>query len=611
MADFGPNATQLSAPQGAGASVVAPVEERVVNTSMLGTIASAVPAIAQGVGQFIKAGSEDLEKSVLKKYADAENNASQMFKDGGLRSAAQYDIYVRSVRDQFRGAYPELVPKFKQIREEGSFGVAGSITQTIESQEDIVNAERKAASAAGFRVDQSAAPDVQNAQLQDFRNYKYMQTQLEHQSKQLSVESQQLGIQGVKDKALVERDSKQAFGTMNTYVSGRSQTRLTIAMGLRDRINAGTLSPDAARAELMQESARDLEALTALSQFNREAANDFKEVLGKTNESALKIIDPATSANDYKALFERAKSVVGARAVMDDPAVAREAWVLDNMKGSPLLTNLMVPKFLAIAKGESTQVFAEKGETDVLRNVKETMRSAVDNPDMPVWDVRSGKAVEQYIKQIGKEIDNNNPRSFENAAKFFADPVTGRWMASTKSELDSTTVGRAQDVLKQRYEVAVKQTLETRIKEAIEQPRGLGAVGALGRTMTEPGTSARAVSRIDPRNIDIKFSGGGVLFDLRKMPEDPVDRQDAIAAIDELRKSQGAINQLIQINTHMGRSVDYSKDWEQNKHNYLPSVFTAPNTTVEKGGVKFIYIGKGEAFDNYDKSSWKRVDTAK
>ena len=69
MAEFGIQATELSAPQGAGASPVAPVTAGLLDNGVGGNIGNIMSIFQKGLEQDAKAKKDALREATLKRYA--------------------------------------------------------------------------------------------------------------------------------------------------------------------------------------------------------------------------------------------------------------------------------------------------------------------------------------------------------------------------------------------------------------------------------------------------------------------------------------------------------------------------------------------------------------
>ena len=92
MADFSPNATQLSGPQGAGAGVIAPVQEQVVANPFMGALQGITGLLEAGIKNNAKQEAMKLENSVIGGYIQRQNAINDGVISGELnpsRAAAE------------------------------------------------------------------------------------------------------------------------------------------------------------------------------------------------------------------------------------------------------------------------------------------------------------------------------------------------------------------------------------------------------------------------------------------------------------------------------------------------------------------------------------------
>ena len=105
MAEFGVQATELSAPQGAGANVVKPATAS-VDLSGIGSIFSAMGSLA-------KISADKERQAVIKEYTNDRDKYAQAVEAGA--DLAKVNARRRAAASRFRANYPGLIKDFDEI----------------------------------------------------------------------------------------------------------------------------------------------------------------------------------------------------------------------------------------------------------------------------------------------------------------------------------------------------------------------------------------------------------------------------------------------------------------------------------------------------------------
>ena len=133
MADFSVNATQLSAPQGAGSQplqAVAPVD----NSQMYKVAGSIVDIFEQGVKNNRKQEAADLQKSVVNGYIREVATVNDAIASGGV-SPAEARIRTRAIFNKYAAGYGEYIEDFdkaaKAFKGQSELGEAEDIVAEI------------------------------------------------------------------------------------------------------------------------------------------------------------------------------------------------------------------------------------------------------------------------------------------------------------------------------------------------------------------------------------------------------------------------------------------------------------------------------------------------
>lgn len=598
MADFSPTATQLAAPQGAGSAPVAPVQEQAVNESAISVLASAGNVIGRGIAESLKAPTGKTPADWwLAEQGKLNNLMAQDSSRANEVSVKSRALYQQAVTMASAVGGDKAVTALAHARQQFIAGTElGQAEETVKTAADLRKDEIKAANAAGFDIDPSGAKSTVDTQVKEFRQYKSMVTKLELLGKQMDVEKKQTDL----DK---EKTSKVVHQEISDYASAVINTRFARAQEFRAKIDAGG-DVVALTAQYNQLLLKDDQLLTTLSGMNKGAADDFRTLIKSAHEMGADFLSGKKRADAFKSEADAFVAKADLRG-MQDPQLSRRAAAMQRFP-NVVLSNSSIAPVMDWVDGREARVVGTPAEKGV--NVTTTsILKDVANGNTELLPHANG-VVNGYFKDIGNRISVNDPKTLDEAAAFLANPTTGQFLASPGAKIDAEHYGDLRRIMSSAYEKPVQKTITTIVNDALTQPEALPAAGVLKKSMTDPNSPALTAPRIDTSNLTVKFDGGGITWDLKKLPSDPAARRDQLATLEQLRNSEKAINQLIRINSHVNKSTDYAKDWEENKNRYLPLVYATPGELSPDG--KFEYVGKGEAFDRNAQSSWRAIKSS-
>jgi len=183
MAEFGSQATQLSAPQGAGSAPLAPVQQQAVNTSSIQMLAAAAPAIGQGIANFMQKQAKDQETAVVSAYTQEQATINAAIADGTLqpaeaagRSKALFSKYAAN----FAGNM-ESLNKARTALSGGS--ELGTAEDALKTDQELRKSAKLAAQADGVEFYGGMSKQAEDALLKAHSSGVRIQKQLEQQIK--------------------------------------------------------------------------------------------------------------------------------------------------------------------------------------------------------------------------------------------------------------------------------------------------------------------------------------------------------------------------------------------------------------------------------------------
>jgi hypothetical protein len=616
MAEFGTQATQLSAPQGAGSAPLAPVQEQAVNTSMLPMIAGAAPAIAQGISNLFQAKAREQEQTVVQQYS-SEIGAINAAMENGSMTPAEGAARSRSITGKYLTGFSQYGEAINKARANFSSGTQiGIAEEAVKTDAEIRKSAKIAAQADGVEFYAGMSKEAEDSLLRAHASSVRMQKEMDRQFK-VNAESR---AQGSWDKDMRDAQLKeQSLILINDLAGSNLEASRSIALDLKAQVASGKKTFDQARMDLAMHYTRINAAITAAGGKNPELGATYSRLFGDLQKASEALLDPKADAANLQGQIDTIVKTQALGSLQRDPVLQNSVAAAELFKGSPMA--------LQATLGSSAEV--TNAVTKMLKGTEDTEDKTKPNPNVPpvvgnkdlekgvyktlegcLRDLPKNEGNEKYktevsnivnecLIQVGNKTSVGDAKSLQESAKFFASAEFGNY--ASKASLDPQVVLNASRAFKLNYEQVIVKGVQQKIQDAFNTSAALPAAGVMKRSM---GGESVTVEALKPENLNVRFSGSGIVFDLKNVPKDPVALRNAKSTLDSLNKSQQAINQLIRYGTHLEGSTDYAKHWEANKHVYFPNLFSA-YSNLEIGQVIDGMRYKGG--DATQESSWEAI----
>lgn len=611
MADYGVNATQLSAPQGAGTAPVAPVQQQAVNTSMVPMLASSAGAIGEAITGFLHKQAQDNETQVVSSYTNAQAQLNDAMASGEI-TAAEAAGRSKALFTKYAANYAGHMKALNQARTALSGGSElGLAEEAVKTDMEIRKSAKIAAQSDGISFYSGMSKQTEDSLLAAHASEIRMNKQMEKQFK-INAENR---AQGSYDRELRDAQFKeQSIGLLNDLAGTNLDASRSIALDLKAQVASGKKTYEQAQLDLASHFTRINAGLTAAAGKNPDMAGSYIKLFGDLQKASESLLDPKADAARLQGQIDTLVKIQGLGALQKDPTLQRAVASAELFRASPMalqaslgmnsavtssVTRLITPN----APVQYPVVGNPEVEAGTLDVVKRSLNDANRDPTNVKLKEEHTAAVQNIQTQVGDMIGRGDAKSLQTAAKFFSSPEYGQWRKV--NPVDAQTESNASRAFQQVYEGTMVKGIRQEIENALSQPAALPAVGVMGKSL---GGQSVAVNAINPETLDVKFAGAGIVFDMKKVPTDPVEARNAKATVDSLNKAQNAANELIRLGAHLEGSVDYAKHWEQNKARYMPNVFMTPGTKTTDG--QYEYVGKGDAFDFRNKANWRAISAA-
>lgn len=605
MAEFGAQATQLSAPQGAGSSPIAPVQEQVVNTSTLPMLASVGDVIGRGISAFVKSETKDVESKVISDFVQRQNAIDL----DETMSPSEKAVRSRALFNQALATYPGQQQALTRTRTAlASGGLLSETEEAVKSELQLRQAAKTAAQADGIEFYQGMSKAAEDSLLKAHASGVRMRKQFE----ELTKRNAEARAQGSYDRDVVAAQTKEQSLALITDLAGANlDSSRSVALDLKSQVATGKKSLDQARIDLASHFARINMALTAAGGTNPEMASSYARTFGDLQKLGESILDPKNDADNLQGQMDQLVRSQGLAALQRDPMAQKTIAASELFKNSPLALQTAIQGSPAATKAISDMLRADpaanepitptvgnKGiEKDVFKTLKESVSSINANPANTKANEETSRIINHSLKQVGDMVGRGDAKTLQESVKFFASAEYGKWVSN--NTVDPQIQTNAARTFKTVYEQAVVKGIQQELDSVFITNTGLqpgrAATGAKLSSQTAP---------FDRSNLVINFTGSGITFDMKNVPTDPAEARAAAATLERLRTTQTAANELIRLGAHIEGNVNYAKQWEDNKHIYFPTMYS-PYKNLEIGqvvdGMK--YMGG----DASKQSSWKQV----
>lgn len=588
MAEFGVQATELSAPQGAGANVVRPVTAQ-VDLSGIGNLFKIAGEI-----QGMKADQE--RQTVLKEYTTNRDKYAQAIEAGG--DLSRINAQRRADAARFRANNPGLIKDFDTVDE--SFMKNTALSDADEQGKMIRDARKRdieTVHAMGYPVTASTSPATMDSYLTLASTIKSSNAQMEAKMKELQLRSQQFNY----DKAYTEEVRRDASRSVLAEVVPAHLTTLnSLSVDMANEISK---NPDSYAENIMRfrQTANGLvQQLVGTKEFLPGMFDAFNGMVTEMVNSTEKLLNPTTKSENAlkllqdqnKMFVERAKLVLFQRSPEFANLAATTQTLGDNVLTqlgaidvvnryvmpliSPTTSNASVPAISAQTPAEQRQAFPV-----IAQSITNAVKA--NTPD----SLTQGKKLMEGLLEQANVLDRQENVTVEQIAPivdFLSDPTTRSKLEALKvaPEKLNGMVG----LMERYYYAQIQPAITTAVNQKVKVGGPIVMAGR-GLISSAPPKEVKLIDSIviEPTALGIKVSPKpGSTFN-------PKGFTDAMVK---------AVSKGLQAESNLsGQSVE--KVWEQRKSFLFPTMFppeaeeaTSPRPSpTSSGGVKLDLSAKG------------------
>lgn len=569
--DYSVNATQLSAPQGAGAGLISPVTAGILDNGVAEGIGNIFKTYQKGLEKEDKEKAKQLEAEIVGGYTKKQARINDGIASGGL-SASDGAARSRALFNEYAASYSQYLPKIEeQAKAFRGFSEMGEAEDTIKAERAAARALEAKAADAGYPIQDAKDPNTkklminawQAGQKADAETRRMITVNAENRAQTSEQRTIQAAEEKTKSVALIAEVAQQNLPVVFAY-----------AQDLSKQMREG-LKPDEAMLKYGQHIATIESQILALSSKNPELAAPYRSLFTEASALGKQILNPDNDAKDTE---RKIQAIINKQRLMalSLPGVANMVATSELFKNSPDLImatagqatqtintlNSLITTPLGGHVPQVTGTDTDKPALDVLKRNIDLYNVGSTAPKLKEELIPS---IRNYMTQLGDMQGKKGitPKTLENAADFFANPSFGKFLSEnvvSKAEMEPV-----KQVFQMHYESkvaeAVDKSLDKTFKAFVGRKQGTGKY-------TEDKTLAADA-------IAVNFDGATVSFGIKQKGTTDSEQRAQLAATNELSANAKWINQMVRIAAHMEGSTDYKAVWEARKHILLPRFFSA------------------------------------
>jgi hypothetical protein len=605
MAEFGERATQLSPPQGAGASPIAPVTAGLMDNGVFKGLSNIVDIFEKGLQVDAKAKAAAAEQAVVGGYAkklQALNDAAT----SGQMKPSEVAARQRALHSEYVGGYSQYVDSLDKVSKSFKGTEIGAAEDKIKTEQELRKEAVSAAQKAGFPITEGMGEKTVQAMVDAHQTAVRADAEFQRYTAKAAEER----ASGRYSQDVTDREYKQkSLMLVNEVANTNLSTASQYAMDIGERLRANKIDLNTANAEWATYTARIEAQIQSASGINPELAAPYRSLFADLKLTGAKLFDPKA---EFDVLTNQINLIQarGKLAALGDPQVA--AAVVGSqllgtnadlaLRASPVMLKAIdkLSKLDVNAPGYKPQVV---GNPEVEKPTLDFIKDSIDRlgtgryKDEPQAKTELTNTINNMLAQVGKEMGNNgaDAKYLKNVADFVASTKYGKY--ASENPMDAKTLAMATKTFQTAYEGPVVASIDKKLTEAFVTNTGL-----VPNRAATGGTLQPTEKTFDRSNLKINFSGSGIYFDLAKTPTDPIERQNAQKTVQALKEAETGVNQLIRLGAHLEGSVNYAKYWEDNKHIILPRLFS------KYEGLEIGQVVNGKTYmggDARDATNWK------
>jgi len=598
MADFN---TGLTAPQGAGAQPLAPVQRDVSNfgNPLIGLAGQLTGIFLQNKKEEEQKRKADAQQQVINEFTQSQVALADAEKQGvdpariASMARANYAKYVTN--------NPHLSKEFSEVDKNlWAHTNLGEFKEVEQSRQDAVIQLKKDFQASGGFIPDGASPELVNNMLSNFQIQRQKTAAFEQQVK---INTEARAKEGA-DRNRTEWELKQGSVRLLSEI-GASQLPISqeVVLGAVEKARKGNV--EGANNDLLIHFSNIEGAIASAASANPELAGQWRSLFDNLKTTGIKALEGKTELDALKQQLETVITKGKLTALQDPNMVAvtvtsqllggqiPELFWQSNKAAQNAIMRLGASSDPTTAPPVIGDKAAEKLSFSMIEhNMKLINSGKADNPE--AVQVQVTNATNNLLHQVGKAASTGiQPEQLKSTAEFLASPTFAQLVE--KKMVDKQAVQNANMVMNVMYQQNVEKVISKKLSEDVQMGSGYQAFGG------EPDKPVKFSEA-----IKIDWNGAGVAF--KPKPVDPLYRDELDTRLLGLKPVEKEVNKIIHMGAHMEGHTDYAKYWEENKHNIMPTIYPEPEM-LKLGQVVdgYKYLGGNDQ----DAANWVKEETPK
>jgi len=611
LAEFGIKATDLSAPQGAGARVIEGVQPATSSIQIPSGISQLgvdlVNTLRQGEEQKAKDQAKQRENETMGRYtreiASLQDAASQ-----GL-SPAEIAAKTRRINAQYTTIAAEngWLESFKKSQDLalGSTEVGAVVNQAEEQRKANVTYLR----GKDVYVPPDADDNYINQLMKHQTDKQTMMQDFTFNEQQAAANRSATGF----NQSQEDRRKKEETTKLITGFAGTSFQELSVQT---DKIiadhRAGKIPLEQARAEIQRLAAKSSQGIDAITAADPSMGSPFRNTLTTYLDTQVKRLEGESTDldNEAKAIVNRSKLISLQKSPQVATAAALSELVGRTVSGSQTVEHITaealarfttedltnksdVPNVVGGGIGKTAEVTLYSHAKESLNLVRSGQTSRPEVAKKEAFQLANN-----ILDQLGDKFNSRKVRDtdLKEVAQFMGSPEFAYFVKEGGMRADVA------DTARNAYMQIYRKSIDQGIQEQLNQPI---PVGARQNRPNDPPVSGATMDA-----LDIRFTNGQVSF-VPKTGQDygtsSLNRIVTERARDLMPQAQ-ALTQIVRIGAHLEGTTDYQQYWEQNKASILPYYYgdqaKLQGDKVAPDGTVYEWIG-GPNGNTRDRNNWR------
>lgn len=567
MADFSVNATNLSAPSGAGSQPVSytPVAEPANNT--VGLLGGLVDMFAKGAGVVQEVSAAKQKDALLRTISEKEAKLNTGVQNGEI-TPQEYSVRSRANWNEALASNPGMAGDItKLFNSFKASTLTGDTNDAIKSQRDQAartkEKEDDALRTAGYMLTPTTTENERAMMWAAHQQTVSTEKRFDQMKKQIEWER----TNTTWNQNQGDRTAKlQAPIILNDIAGSQLQSLGAELTSMQNAVKANPSLRDSLSIQLEQRFAGiNATLIAAASSSDPSLANSYKPLFDGMLKLGQKMLDPKEQSESLTRELTDLMNRTKLGLIQDNPKLRQLAAISNLYGNNPAVLGADFAKELTGAMLQVGSTPVQNGQTNgyvpqivgnpniesgALAALREGVKQIqTGNPkNKEAANIEASNSVNNILIQTGKAIGNGaTPQSLKGLAGFFSGSEYAYMIQ--KGQIDPTAAQAARLTFQQLYEPAVVSSLGAKLQDKVEISDGKYAPLAA--------------------QVDVKWNGAGFVFEGTKGAK-------AVNAITGLKTAEAGLTQLVRLGAHMEGTTNYEQYWEKNKHLFLPSIYPDP-----------------------------------